>query len=75
MTKLQKEYSRNNSKRQLVLPLETEHLIPKDAKVRLLDQVLEELNYKGLYLTYSDKGRNSAVEPVTLLKIMVLAYS
>ena len=58
-----------------MLPLETEYFIPKDAKVRLLDQVLEELNYKGLYLTYSDKGRNSAVEPVTLFKIMVLAYS
>lgn len=57
------------------MPLETEYLIPKDAKVRLLDQVLEELNYRGLYLTYSDKGRNSAVEPVTLFKVMVLAYS
>lgn len=57
------------------MPVETEYLIPKDAKVRLLDQVLEEMNYRGLYLTYSDKGRNSAVEPVTLFKIMVLAYS
>ncbi len=57
------------------MPLETEYLIPKDAKVRLLDQVLEEMNYRGLYLTNSGREGNSTVEPVTLFMIMVLASS
>ena len=72
---LQKQYSRNGNCYQLKLPLETEYLIPDNEPVRLLNQVLEELNYEKLYLTYSADGRNPAVDPVSLFKVMVYAYS
>ena len=72
---LQKDYTKNRLPKQLVLPTEFEYLIAKDEPVRLLDQVLEELDYTALYLTYSEKGRNPAVDPATLFKIVVYAFS
>ena len=72
---LQSDYSKNGSCIQLALPIFTETLIPVDDSVRLIDQVLEEIDYRELYLTYSSEGRNPAVEPKTLFKIMVYAYS
>ena len=72
---LQSDYSKNGSYIQLALPIHTEVLIPVDDSVRLIDQVLEEIDYRELYLTYSSEGRNPAVEPKTLFKIMVYAYS
>ena len=72
---LQKEYSKNGSYIQLCLPIETDCFIPVDDSVRLLDQVLEEIDYKKLYLAYSSNGRNPAVEPKTLFKILVYANS
>ena len=72
---LQTNYSINGSYLQLCLPFEIEYLIPVDESVRLLDQVLEGLDYRKLYLTYSVKGRNPVVEPKTLFKIIVYAYS
>jgi transposase len=72
---LQSDYSKNGSCIQLALPIFTETLIPVDDSVRLIDQVLEEINYRELYLTYSSEGRNPAVSPKTLFKIMVYAYS
>ena len=70
-----KEYTKYTDERQLVLPLETEFLIPKDEPVRLLDQVLEELDYTKLYLTYSEKGRNPSADPRSLFKVLAYAYS
>ena len=72
---LQSDYSKNGSCIQLALPIYTETLIPVDDSVRLIDQVLEEIDYRELYLTYSSEGRNPAVSPKTLFKIMVYAYS
>ena len=69
------DYSKNGSYIQLSLPIQTETLIPVDDSVRLIDQVLEEIDYRELYLTYSSEGRNPAVSPKTLFKIMVYAYS
>lgn len=59
---------------QLVLPITTEFLIPADDSVRLLSQLLEELEYTKLYKAYSCKGRNPAVEPKNLFKVMVYGY-
>lgn len=73
--KLQCEYSKSGSYIQLCLPIETEVLIPVDHKVRLLDQVFEALDYRKLYRSYSSIGRNPAVSPKSLFKIMVFAYS
>ena len=72
---LQSDYSKNGSYIQLSLPIQTECLIPVDDSVRLIDQVLEEIDYRELYLTYSSEGRNPAVSPKTLFKIMAYAYS
>lgn len=73
--KLQPEYSKNGSYIQLCLPIETEVFIPVDHKVRLLDQVFESLDYSKLYWSYSPIGRNPAVSPKGLFKVMVFAYS
>ncbi len=70
-----KEYTKSGIERQLILPLNTEFLIPDNEPVRLLDQVLEELDYTKLYLTYSAQGRNPSADPKALFKVLVYAYS
>ncbi|MBP3567543.1 MAG: IS1182 family transposase, partial [Lachnospiraceae bacterium] len=50
-------------------------LIPEDESVRLLSHELEELDYTLLYQAYSAKGRNPAVDPKTMFKILTYAYS
>lgn len=59
---------------QIVLPINFENIIPEDDSVRLLYDVTEGLNYKKLYKVYSSMGRNSAVLPETLFRIIVYAY-
>ncbi|WP_334308481.1 transposase [Lacrimispora sp.] len=70
-----KDYTELNQGYQLFLPLSLEGLIPEDDSVRLLSHILEELNYTELYRAYSSTGRNPAVEPQTMFKIMTYAYS
>ncbi|MDS0526759.1 IS1182 family transposase [Clostridium sp. SHJSY1] len=71
---IQNNYNNNTNVYQLVFPVETGMLIAEDDSVRLLSQVMEELNYKELYKAYSTKGRNPDVEPKNLFKILVYAY-
>ena len=71
----QKDYTEYPDAYQLVLPLNLEGLVPKDESVRLLSHVLEELDYHDLYKAYSQIGRNPAVEPKLMFKIVVYAYS
>ena len=59
---------------QLVMPLDCEILIPTDDSVRLLSQIVEELDLTSLYQAYSLLGRNPAVPPRIMLKIMLYAY-
>ena len=70
-----KDYTQFKDSYQLVLPLNLEGLIPEDDSVRLLSHVLEGLDYTELYSAYSSKGRKPALEPVTMFKILVYAYS
>lgn len=70
-----KNYTEFREVYQLKLPLELDGLIPEDDSVRLLGQILEELDYTKLYQAYSAKGRNPAVDPKTMFKILVYAYS
>ncbi len=70
-----KDYTGFGTSYQLVLPLNLEGLIPTDESVRLLSHVLEELDYHSLYQAYSQEGRNPAVEPRVMFKILVYAYS
>ncbi len=73
--KTHKKYTKNSHGYQLVLPLNFEVLIPDDDSVRLLDQMLENLDYSCLLEANSYYGRNNSVSPITLFKIMVYAFS
>lgn len=73
--KYQKNYTEFGDNYQLVLPLNIEGLIPEDESVRLLSHELEDLDYHKLYKAYSAKGRNPAVDPKTMFKILTYAYS
>ena len=60
---------------QLVLPLSLEGLVSNDNSVRLLNHELEDLDYTKLYQAYSARGRNPAVDPKTMFKILTYTYS
>lgn len=73
--KYQRNYTGFTEVYQLKLPLEIGGLIPDDDSVRLLSRELEELDYTNLLKAYSTKGRNPAVDPKTMFKILTYAYS
>ena len=73
--KYHKNYTEFGEPYQLVLPLNLEGLVPDDDSVRLLSHKLEDLDYSLLYQAYSAKGRNPAVDPKTMFKILTYAYS
>lgn len=58
---------------QLVKPLDCEVSIAKDSPVRLLNAVMERMDYSKLYAAYSRLGRIEYT-PKILLKIMVYGY-
>ena len=59
---------------QLSLNMDIQVYIPPHDPVRLINQLLEGLDYlKGLS-TDSDQGRNSVVLSVVMFKILVCAY-
>ena len=74
-SKYHKNHTEFGEPYQLVLPLNLEGLVPDDDSVRLLSHELEELDYSLLYQAYSAKGRNPAVDPKTMFKILTYAYS
>ena len=59
---------------QIGFPIQTTFIPREDDSVRLLFEVTEELNYRKLYETYSTLGRNPAVSPVSLFRIIVYGY-
>lgn len=64
----------NINRFQLVLPINTEILIPENDSVRLLDKILDKLDYTTLWDSYSHLGRKPSVSPKTFFKILVYAY-
>ena len=50
-----------------------ENVIPADDSVRLLDQIIEEMNLTPLNRAYSELGRKPATAPSTMLKILLYA--
>ncbi|WP_018213208.1 IS1182 family transposase [Desulfitobacterium hafniense] len=50
-----------------------EKVIPAGDSVRLLDEIMEEMDYTPLFRAYKRTGRPPATHPVTLMKIMVYA--
>ncbi len=70
-----KHYTELGKCYQLVSPLSLEGLVPEDDSARLLSHILEELDYTKLYQAYSTLGRNPAVVPKTMFKVLTYAYS
>lgn len=68
-------YTTTTASYQLFLPLDVEVLIPENDLVRLLNKIMEELDYTQLERSYSKKGRKPAVTPKMLFKIMVYGYA
>ncbi len=50
-----------------------EKIIPADDSVRLLEKIMEEMEYSPLMRAYKRTGRPPATNPVTMLKIVVYA--
>ena len=73
-TKIQVDYTTKTKNFQLVFPINFEINIPADDSVRLLSNVLEEVDYTELYGAYSRKEKICAVSPKNLFKILVYAY-
>ena len=53
----QKDYSIMENGFQLVMPLNCGVSIPEDAPVRLLNAVMERMDYRRVWAVYSRKGR------------------
>lgn len=70
---IQIDYTNYGDNYQLKLPLEIDYLIPKDDSVRLLSQIIEEMNLEKLYQTYS-RIRENTITPRQMLKIIVYGY-
>jgi len=51
-----------------------EMLIPAHDSVRLLSEIMDQLDYTKLYKAYCRRGRKSAVAPRNLFKILVYGY-
>ena len=68
---LHKNYTLNEDRYQLKLPLNLETIIPEDDSVRLLSQFVEGMDLTDLYSTYE---RINTVSPRNLLKIVLYSY-
>ena len=71
--KPQTDYTAMTNGFQLVMPLDCEITIAKNSPVRLLNAVMERMDYSKLYAAYSRLGRIE-YSPKILLKIMVYGY-
>jgi Transposase domain (DUF772). len=69
----QKDYTTRGNLYQLKLPLNIEYIIAKDDAVRLLSQVLEEMDLTELYQTYFRIRKNQATLR-QMLKVMLYSY-
>ena len=56
----------------MMLPIDTEVLMPSNDPVILASAQLEELDCSKLYRAYSPKGRKSATEPRIIFKVLGL---
>lgn len=66
------DYTAYGDNYQFKLPLDIDCIIPKDDSVRLLSQIVEEMNLGNLYKTYSRTKENS-ITPMQMLKIVLYA--
>ena len=59
---------------QLRMNFDVETFIPEDNKVRLVCNIVEEMNLESI-LSTCRRGRKPVVDPVTMLKILLFCYS
>jgi len=67
----QKDYSKFPRNYQLKLCSEMDVLLPADESVRLLSEVMEELDYTNLYRAYARRGRKPKTSPPAMFKVLV----
>ena len=67
----QKDYSKFPRNYQLKLCSELDILLPADESVRLLSEVMEELDYTNLYRAYARRGRKPKTSPPAMFKVLV----
>ena len=70
---VQVDYTCFDDNYQLKLPINIDFIIPKDDSVRLLSQIIEEMNIEELYQTYS-RIRGNTITPRQMLKIIIYGY-
>ena len=70
----QEKYNASYENNQLVIILNSEIELSKDAPVRVTSAQLEELDYRKLYGAYSSKGRKSVTDPRVMFKVMAYGY-
>ena len=68
---IQKDYSIFGRNMQVKIENSLEKIIPSEESVRLLCEVMEELDYTKLYRAYSPKGRKPKTEPKTMYKLII----
>lgn len=68
-----KNYTKLGNVFQLKLPLNIDVIIPKDDSVRLLGQIIEEMDLREIYQSYSRLRKNQPT-PRQMLKILIYAY-
>ena len=71
--KLHKDYTINQREYQLKISIELEYKIPANDSVRLLSQIIEEIDLTELYQTYYRINEKKAT-PRQMLKIILYAY-
>lgn len=65
---LQKNYSLNQGRYQLKLPLNIETIIPEDDSVRMLSQFVEAMDLTDLYSTYHRAAADRHYNPDTIFE-------
>lgn len=71
----QQNYTKFGRSCQLKIASFDEKVVLADDEVRLLEEVLERMDYTKLYRAYSAEGRPTATSPKTMFKIIVYANS
>lgn len=67
-------YKEYNQGQRMLLPPSLEELIPDKHLVRVIDQVVEEMDLEPIYQTYKGGG-TSSYHPKMLMKIIIYAYA
>lgn len=73
-TNYQKNYNTGN--RQVQLKLDeyfADKIIPENDSVRLLEQIIEEMDHTQLFGAFKRTGRPPVINPVTMMKILIYA--